>query len=181
MNLKDYKDITNGPQLAHLKHAVIGDKIEKCEIEKGFLKFKGTMTDMYTGEIHKCTIAGCDCDGFKKRNLPCVHMYKLALEYGMYKEYQRRGFSEKIAGLQDDVFEYFESAMYGGYYDLERDIEEGSIVKVTDKIKHALKRENLLEFHRGYFVFTETVQRDIIGYIIATFSDPRSRQIRQGK
>ena len=181
MNLKDYKDMTNGPQLAKLKHAVIGDKIEKCEIEKGFLKFNGIMTDKYIGEIHKCTIAGCDCEEFKKHKLPCVHMYKLALEYGIYKDFQKRGFASKIAGLQDDVFNYFESAMYGGYYELERDIDECSTHALTDKIKHALKRENLLEFDCGYFVFTEHVQNEIIGYIIATFSDPRSRAKRTEK
>lgn len=179
MNLKDYQDTTNGAELALLKHAVIGDKIEKCEIEKGFLKFKGTMTDRHTNEVHKCTLAGCDCGEFKKHKLPCVHMYKLALEYGIYKDFQKRGFSEKLASLQDDAFAYFESAMYGGYYNEERDIETGSWEKATEKIKHALKRENLLEFHRGYFVFSETVQKEIIGYIIATFSDPRSKKRRE--
>lgn len=179
MGLKDYTNSDNGAQLALLKHAVIGDRIAECKIEKGFLKFKGIMTDKYTGEIHQCTIAGCDCDEYKKHKLPCVHMYKLALEYGMYKDLQKRGFSGKIAGLSNEAFAYFESAMYGGYYDKERDIEEGSYEKLTEKIKHELKRESLLEFHRGYFVFTENVQHEIIGYILAVFSDPRSRERRK--
>ena len=48
MGLKDYTDTKNGPQLAVLKHAVIGDRIGEVKIEKGFLKFKGTMTDKHT-------------------------------------------------------------------------------------------------------------------------------------
>ena len=62
MGLKDYTDTKNGPQLAVLKHAVIGDRIGEVKIEKGFLKFKGTMTDKHTKEVHHCTMAGCDCD-----------------------------------------------------------------------------------------------------------------------
>ena len=53
MGLKDYTDTKNGPQLAVLKHAVIGDRIGEVKIEKGFLKFKGTMTD----KPRKCIIA----------------------------------------------------------------------------------------------------------------------------
>lgn len=115
MGLKDYTDKKNGPQLAVLKHAVIGDRIGEVKIEKGFLKFKGTMTDKHTKEVHHCTMAGCDCEDYKKNKLPCVHMYKLALEYGMYKDIQKRGFDGKLAGLSDEAFAYFESAMYGGY------------------------------------------------------------------
>ena len=51
MGLKDYTDTKNGPQLAVLKHAVIGDRIGEVKIEKGFLKFKGTMTDKHTKEV----------------------------------------------------------------------------------------------------------------------------------
>ena len=179
MGLKDYTDTKNGPQLAVLKHAVIGDRIGEVKIEKGFLKFKGTMTDKHTKEVHHCTMAGCDCEDYKKHKLPCVHMYKLALEYGIYKDVQKRGFADKLAGLSDEAFAYFESAMYGGYYDIERDIEEGSLEKLTQKIKSELSREGLLEFHRGYFVFTNHVQSEIIGYILATFSDPRSIERRK--
>lgn len=179
MGLKDYTDTKNGPQLAVLKHAVIGDRIGEVKIEKGFLKFKGTMTDKHTKEVHHCTMAGCDCEDYKKNKLPCVHMYKLALEYGMYKDIQKRGFAGKLAGLSDEAFAYFESAMYGGYYDKERDIEDGSWEKITQKIKSELSREGLLEFHRGYFVFTNHVQNEIIGYILATFSDPRSIERRK--
>ena len=96
MGLKDYTDTKNGPQLAVLKHAVIGDRIGEVKIEKGFLKFKGTMTDKHTKEVHHCTMAGCDCEDYKKNKLPCVHMYKLALEYGMYKDIQKRGFAGKL-------------------------------------------------------------------------------------
>ena len=113
MGLKDYTDTKNGPQLAVLKHAVIGDRIGEVKIEKGFLKFKGTMTDKHTKEVHHCTMAGCDCEDYKKHKLPCVHMYKLALEYGIYKDVQKRGFADKLAGLSDEAFAYFESAMYG--------------------------------------------------------------------
>lgn len=165
--------------MAVLKHAVIGDRIGEVKIEKGFLKFKGTMTDKHTKEVHHCTMAGCDCEDYKKHKLPCVHMYKLALEYGIYKDVQKRGFADKLAGLSDEAFAYFESAMYGGYYDIERDIEEGSLEKLTQKIKSELSREGLLEFHRGYFVFTNHVQSEIIGYILATFSDPRSIERRK--
>lgn len=35
MGLKDYTDTKNGPQLAVLKHAVIGDRIGEVKIEKG--------------------------------------------------------------------------------------------------------------------------------------------------
>ena len=181
MGLKDYTDTKNGPQLAVLKHAVIGDRIGEVKIEKGFLKFKGTMTDKHTKEVHHCTMAGCDCEDYKKHKLPCVHMYKLALEYGIYKDVQKRGFADKLAGLSDEAFAYFESAMYGGYYDIERDIEEGSLEKLTQKIKSELSREGLLEFHRGYFVFTNHVQSEIIGYILATFSDPRSIERRKNQ
>ena len=73
MGLKDYTDTKNGPQLAVLKHAVIGDRIGEVKIEKGFLKFKGTMTDKHTKEVHHCTMAGCDCEDYKKNKLPCVH------------------------------------------------------------------------------------------------------------
>lgn len=181
MGLKDYTDTKNGPQLAVLKHAVIGDRIGEVKIEKGFLKFKGTMTDKHTKEVHHCTMAGCDCEDYKKNKLPCVHMYKLALEYGTYKDIQKRGFAGKLAGLSDEAFAYFESAMYGGYYDKERDIEDGSWEKITQKIKSELSREGLLEFHRGYFVFTNHVQSEIIGYILATFSDPRSIERRKNQ
>lgn len=181
MGLKDYTDTKNGPQLTVLKHAVIGDRIGEVKIEKGFLKFKGTMTDKHTKEVHHCTMAGCDCEDYKKHKLPCVHMYKLALEYGIYKDVQKRGFADKLAGLSDEAFAYFESAMYGGYYDIERDIEEGSLEKLTQKIKSELSREGLLEFHRGYFVFTNHVQSEIIGYILATFSDPRSIERRKNQ
>ena len=34
MGLKDYTDTKNGPQLAVLKHAVIGDRIGEVKIEK---------------------------------------------------------------------------------------------------------------------------------------------------
>ena len=154
MGLKDYTDTKNGPQLAILKHAVIGDRIGEVKIEKGFLKFKGTMTDKHTKEVHHCTMAGCDCEDYKKN---------------------------KLAGLSDEAFAYFESAMYGGYYDKERDIEDGSWEKITQKIKSELSKEGLLEFHRGYFVFTNHVQNEIIGYILATFSDPRSIERRKNQ
>lgn len=139
------------------------------------------MTDKHTKEVHHCTMTGCDCEDYKKHKLPCVHMYKLALEYGIYKDVQKRGFADKLAGLSDEAFAYFESAMYGGYYDIERDIEEGSLEKLTQKIKSELSREGLLEFHRGYFVFTNHVQSEIIGYILATFSDPRSIERRKNQ
>ena len=53
--------------------------------------------------------------------------------------------------------------------------------KLTQKIKSELSREGLLEFHRGYFVFTNHVQSEIIGYILATFSDPRSIERRKNQ
>ena len=46
MGLKDYTDTKNGPQLAVLKHAVIGDRIGEVKIEKGFLKFRRTLATM---------------------------------------------------------------------------------------------------------------------------------------
>ena len=75
MGLKDYTDTKNGPQLAVLKHAVIGDRIGEVKIEKGFLKFKGTMTDKHTKEVHHCTMAGCDCEDYKKNKLPCTNWH----------------------------------------------------------------------------------------------------------
>ena len=75
MGLKDYTDTKNGPQLAVLKHAVIGDRIGEVKIEKGFLKFKGTMTDKHTKEVHHCTMTGCDCEDYKKHKLPCCLLY----------------------------------------------------------------------------------------------------------
>ena len=50
MGLKDYTDTKNGPQLAVLKHAVIGDRIGEVKIEKGFLKFKVDRLQL-TGQI----------------------------------------------------------------------------------------------------------------------------------
>lgn len=79
MGLKDYTDTKNGPQLAVLKHAVIGDRIGEVKTEKGFLKFKGTMTDKHTKEVHHCTMAGCDCEDYKKHK-PSLQAQLDALE-----------------------------------------------------------------------------------------------------
>lgn len=40
MGLKDYTDTKNGPQLAVLKHAVIGDRIGEVKIEKRLPKIQ---------------------------------------------------------------------------------------------------------------------------------------------
>ena len=38
-------------------------------------KFRGSC-----GEEYRTTLESCDCMDFKKRNLPCKHMYRLAME-----------------------------------------------------------------------------------------------------
>ena len=48
---------------------------------------KGVYTVLGSTSIrYRVTFNGCTCEDFKKRGLPCKHMYKLAIEHGLFDE-----------------------------------------------------------------------------------------------
>ncbi len=53
--------------------------------------------------MYNVTLTHCDCEDFKKRNSPCKHIYKLALELGIIDEHW------DLSGLSPDLKEALDS------------------------------------------------------------------------
>lgn len=54
--------------------------------------------------IYVTSLFNCDCEDFKRRNLPCKHMYKLAYELGIIdKNWDLSGLSSELKDLLDSL------------------------------------------------------------------------------
>lgn len=56
-----------------------------------------------TKQLYTTSFSSCECKDFQKRNLPCKHMYKLALELGVINE------EWDLSGLSPDLKELLDS------------------------------------------------------------------------
>lgn len=55
--------------------------LENMEVlENDFIESKATVRD-WDGNIYSVSDAGCSCEDFVSRRLPCAHMYRVAMEY----------------------------------------------------------------------------------------------------
>lgn len=65
------------------------------------------------------TLESCECSDFKRRNLPCKHIYRLAIELGMIKEdvlsYRHGGYNWKQAV---EILENYSEDIQCVFYDI---------------------------------------------------------------
>lgn len=65
-------------------------------------------------QIYTTSFSGCECKDFQRRNLPCKHMYKLALELGVIDE------KWDLSGLSYDLKELLNSLSQTAIHTLTR-------------------------------------------------------------
>lgn len=162
---------TSHEQLVRWKHAVIGDYIPKFKVGKfPSLHISAWMNNGAT--VRHATLKKCDCPDFQKTKKPCTHMYKLALEAGIYEPLfiEQVTWKQRIKNLSDKAFKIFAEEIYAGYY------SEIHKAKIPQKYLEELERENLAEKQEQGFQFTEDVKREIISVIYYTFSDTRYKR-----
>ena len=77
----------NKEQLKRLERAVKTKKMSVLEHSKnsGIAKVRGD-----TGVVYSVSRNGCNCGDFEHRNLPCKHMYFLAIELSEKTSKERR-------------------------------------------------------------------------------------------
>lgn len=154
--------------MARYKHAVIGDGMSKFEVKKfPTLHIKAVANNK--ADAYKATLEKCNCPDFKKHGIPCVHMYALALQAGIYEEIIRADahIGMVIKKLSDKAFKYFSEKLYGGYY------SEFHKEKSQKKILEELQAENLIRIESEGFYFSDMVNEKIKSVIYYTFSDDR--------
>jgi len=90
-----------------------------------------------TGNINKYAVSltGCDCVDFKRRSLPCKHMYRLACELGVFR-------------IGDDVAKDT-SLKTSSYVQIERDALKAKISHLSDSSQHLLQK--CVSLHERFF------------------------------
>lgn len=66
-----------------------------------------------SGNIHKVSATGCDCEDFGKKRVPCKHMIFLMLKNGRYKELEKKVRDNIRNGEEPEEF----TPIYWEYYD----------------------------------------------------------------
>jgi len=79
-----------------------------------------------SSNIYCTSLSGCDCEDFKRRNLPCKHMYKLACELGVIDE------NWDLSGLSSDLKELL---------DLLSPTAIRTLIRLMDNYRHTYKFE----------------------------------------
>jgi len=69
-----------------------------------------------SNNIYTTSLLNCDCEDFKRRNIPCKHMYKLAYELGVDPNIARR------AGLLHDIGKSLTSEIEGSHVQIGVDV-----------------------------------------------------------
>lgn len=129
-----------------------------------------------TSYLSDTTLEQCSCGYFKKYNLPCSHMYSLALEKGVFVTKLNSPdcvlIISKLNSLSNMCFRKFADAMYAGYYyDAHK---TSSLDRYYGKIlQSGLICEN--EDSPSY-VYSDLVLDNIFFVLNYVFTDPRYKK-----
>jgi len=138
------------------KHACIGD-YSFHEIDPG------------------ATLSGCSCGDFRKFGFPCHHMYKVALDSGVYDNLfcGHEELIARIETLSPSAFAMFGEALYGGYY------EGTHSLKFLKRYKTPIVESGLVEVvSEKEYVYSESVRENLYFVIHYVMSDDRFREKR---
>ena len=83
---------------------------------KGYLsvsKNEAVIENRESGNMHKVSMTGCDCEDFMKKRVPCKHMIYLMLKNGRYAELEKKVPDNVRNGEEPDEF----TPIYWQYYD----------------------------------------------------------------
>ncbi len=82
MNLDDWykwpEELHSDPEQIKRQASARKADLTPKEIKEDYAVFKGSKSDYCT------SLKACDCGDFRKRKLPCKHMYRLAFEEGLF-------------------------------------------------------------------------------------------------
>jgi len=76
-------------------------------------KNEALIENMGSGNTHKVSATGCDCEDFGKKRVPCKHMIFLMLKNGRYKELEKKVRDNIRNGEEPEEF----TPIYWEYYD----------------------------------------------------------------
>ena len=81
-----------------------------------YAQFKHACIGDYGLGGNEPTLSGCTCRQFQKTGLPCHHMYKVALDAGIYDNLfaGHDGLIEKLESLSSTAFSKFGERLYSG-------------------------------------------------------------------
>lgn len=83
------------------------------------VQFKHACLGDYAGRGEKTTLSKCSCAYHKKTGLPCWHMYKKAIDSGLYENVFNNGkyLIPAFEALSSGASKKFKDVLYLGYYD----------------------------------------------------------------
>ena len=152
--------------LRNLRFAIIGYACNDLKIGY-FPKLHATF---YISEANnarqKVDLDRCTCG---EENVPCIHMYRIALETGeLFKLIKNQQVKDIIDGMPDKVYRVFEETIHGGYY------EKPDILWNHDK--KSFKELVLLGLLQGdpkNYQYTRLFLDNVHAFIYYTYTNPR--------
>lgn len=137
-----------------------------------YVRFKHACMGDYSWGNERPTLSGCSCGDFKKTGLPCWHMYKFALDSGVYNELFQ-GHEElikRIESLSPAAFSQFANELYIGGIDTPRKISG------LGRYANVIAKAGLISINGDKFTFSEEVASNQYFVIHYVMSDTRFKR-----
>lgn len=172
--------LSNDPQtLARLRHAIWGDWYYSYRIKIKENSWQGEFRpSRFNDDAYHTTLRECDCedqteDG--KPIKPCCHMYRLALEVGLFETYMNDLKVKAIVkGMRGPLFNVFSDIVCGGYYELVKEW------KKSKKTHDELVQIGLIKDVDGGWQFTDYFLEHAAAFNYYTCLENRSGNFIEG-